>query len=169
MTSRSLSVVAVSALLSASCICALAQIPPPTPPAAAGQAPAQPAGTVQEELRALRQIIEQQSKQIDNLTAQVTRLGGELERRGQVPPAPASTINAEEAPTAKPVAPESTNVHIVVKGDSLDKIAKTHGTSVSELMKLNKITDPKKLQIGQQITLPPKPEAATQPEKKEGQ
>ena len=142
------------------------QTPQPTPGAS---------GSVQEELRALRQLIEQQSKQIDNLTAQITRLGGELERRGQVPPAPSTAISSETAPTAKPVEPENTNangnanVHIVVKGDSLDKIAKTHQTTIAELMKLNKITDPKRLQIGQQITLPPKPDAAAQPEKKEGQ
>ena len=64
-------------------------------------------------------------------------------------------------------------MHIVVKGDSLDKIAKQHNTTIAELQKLNKITDPKKLQIGQQLTLPPNatpaPAATPAPEKKEGQ
>jgi LysM repeat protein len=157
-------------------------------PVAQGQQAAPAAGSVQEELRALRQLIEQQSKQIDTLTAQVTRLGSEMERRGQVPPAPSSAVKPEEttpapapapgaAPAAKVVPPNGeapASVHIVVKGDSLEKIAKLHSTTIAELIKLNKISDPKKLQIGQQITLPapatpaPTPQP-TQPEKKEGQ
>ena len=71
---------------------------------------------------------------------------------------------AEFAPAPRVVAPTG-NVHIIVKGDSLDKIAKMHNTTIAELQRINKITDPKKLQIGQQIILPPT--AAT--EKKEGQ
>jgi 2',3'-cyclic-nucleotide 2'-phosphodiesterase/3'-nucleotidase len=55
---------------------------------------------------------------------------------------------------ARPVATPA-NTHIVVKGESLEKIAKTHGTTIAELQKLNRITDPKKLQIGQQLVLPP--------------
>ena len=167
MTHRFNAVVFSSALLCASWFAPVAQAQQGTPAA----------GSVQDELRALRQLIEQQSKQIDALTAQVTRLGAEMERRGQVPPAPATAVNTEEAtppaagapPTPKVVAPSAeapASVHIVVKGDSLDKIAKTHNTTIAELIKLNKISDPKKLQIGQQITLPT---PAAQPEKKEGQ
>jgi LysM repeat protein len=58
----------------------------------------------------------------------------------------------------------SAPVHIIVKGDSLDKIAKQHGVTITELQKLNKISDPKKLQIGQQLVLPP---TADKAEKKE--
>ena len=50
-----------------------------------------------------------------------------------------------------------------------DKIAKQHNTTIIELQKLNKITDPKKLQIGQQLTLPPTPASPAATEKKEGQ
>ena len=173
MTHRFNAVVFGSALLCATWFAPLAQ----------AQQGAPAAGTVQEELRALRQLIEQQSKQIDALTAQVTRLGSEMERRGQVPPSPATAVNTEEtappataaaaAPAAKVVSPGTSEapaaVHIVVKGDSLDKIAKQHSTTIAELIKLNKITDPKKLQIGQQINLPPQAPASAQPEKKEGQ
>lgn len=144
-------------------------------PLAYGQQPAPAGGAVAEELRALRQLIEQQSKQIDTLTAQITRLGGELERRNATPaatalPATAVEPGATESAPAPPVPPAppaarvvapAGNVHIIVKGDSLDKIAKQYNTTVAELQKLNKITDPKKLQIGQQISLPataPSPE-----------
>jgi nucleoid-associated protein YgaU len=44
-----------------------------------------------------------------------------------------------------------------VSRTSLEKIAKAHGTTIPDLMKLNRIKDPKKLQIGQQLTLPPEP------------
>ena len=70
---------------------------------------------------------------------------------------PAAPDNTEFAiPAARPVAPHPpANVHIVVKGESLEKIAKSHGTTVPELQKINRISDPKKLQIGQQLLLPP--------------
>ena len=194
MTPRIHSIVGCGALMLAAWFSPIAQ---------AQTAPNAPApGAVQEELKALRQMIEQQSKQIDALTAQITRLGGELERRNMATPATPLAENKETpdagpapapagaaaagsapgtgaavaAPTAKVVTPAG-NTHIVVKGDSLDKIAKQNNTTIAELQKLNKITDPKKLQIGQQIILPPKGDAATPtpttttptPEKKEGQ
>jgi LysM repeat protein len=188
MTPRIHSIVGCGAFMLAAWFAPITHAQEGAPPAA---------GSVQEELKALRQLIEQQSKQIDTLTAQITRLGGELERRNMVTPsaglaenkdtpdvgaspapagaAPAGTAptaaGTAAAPTAKVVSP-APNTHIVVKGDSLDKIAKQNNTTVADLLKLNKIADPKKLQIGQQINLPPKDPAATPapaPEKKEGQ
>jgi N-acetylmuramidase/LysM domain len=44
-------------------------------------------------------------------------------------------------------------VHTVVKGDTLGKISKTSGVSVSELQNINHLPDPNKLKIGQQISL----------------
>jgi LysM repeat protein len=109
---------------------------------------------VQTELQALRKLIEQQNEQIARLSTEVARLGALLE--GHKPdaatpnPAPPGTADAPRPPVVPPA-----NVHIVVKGDSLEKIAKQHNILVTDLQKLNKISDPKKLQIGQQLTLPP--------------
>ena len=97
------------------------------------------------ELQSLRKQIELQSRKIDALTALVEHLNAKLEG------APAVATTETEAPVAKVV---NARTHIVVKGDSLDKIAKVHNVQVTELLKLNKITDPKKLQIGQQLALP---------------
>jgi LysM repeat protein len=112
------------------------------------------------EVKSLRQLVEQQAKQIETLTAQVARLNARVEAHPDAtPPAAERTApdNTEFAiPAARPVAPHPpANVHIVVKGESLEKIAKSHGTTVPELQKINRIPDPKKLQIGQQLLLPP--------------
>ncbi|MDM7954322.1 MAG: LysM peptidoglycan-binding domain-containing protein [Cyanobium sp. CZS 25K] len=43
----------------------------------------------------------------------------------------------------------------VVQGDTLEAIAARNGVSLQELIRLNKITKPEELQIGQQLKLPP--------------
>ncbi|MDR1955528.1 MAG: M23 family metallopeptidase [Treponema sp.] len=45
-------------------------------------------------------------------------------------------------------------VHIVQKGDTIYSIARSYKIDIEALMKVNGITDPQKLQIGQQLTLP---------------
>jgi LysM repeat protein len=115
------------------------------------------------EVKALKQLVDQQTKQIETLTAQIARLSARIEGNTEAAP-PAAERNAPATPeatefsipVARPVAPHAApNVHIVVKGESLEKIAKLHGTTVPDLQKINRITDPKKLQIGQQLLLPP--------------
>lgn len=115
------------------------------------------------EVKALRQMVEQQARQIETLSAQVARLGARIEGRSEAAPAtadrpaPPAADNTDFAiPAARAVAPHPpANVHIIVKGDSLEKVAKVHGTTIPDLLKINHIKDPKKLQIGQQILLPP--------------
>ena len=139
----------------------------------------EPAAT---ELAQLRKLVEQQNAKIDALSAQIARLSAQIDARAGVA-APAAVAVAPVAPATAPVpspapapaetpapaaAPAETEfaptprviaaapkVHIVVKGEALEKIAKIHKTTVAELQKLNNITDPKKLQVGQQLTLPP--------------
>ena len=109
------------------------------------------------EVKALRALVEMQALQIKELTAQVARLTAKIE--GGATPAPSATAGDStefSVPVARAVTPQApANVHIVVKGESLEKIAKAHGATTAELQKLNHITDPKKLQIGQQLMLPP--------------
>jgi LysM repeat protein len=110
------------------------------------------------ELQALRKLIEQQTKQLEALTGQVARLTEQVEGKS-----PAPTLTAPAAPAAAPAAepveasPAKVigDVHIVVKGESLDSIAKLYKTTAIDLQKYNRITDPKKLQIGQQLRIPP--------------
>ncbi len=117
------------------------------------------------EVKALRQTVEQQGRQLQELSAQVSRLNARAGVTAETPatsptpaaPPPPAADSAEFAiPAARAVPPHPpANVHIVVKGESLEKIAKSHGTTVPDLQKINRIPDPKKLQIGQQIMLPP--------------
>ena len=130
------------------------------------------------ELAQLRKIVEQQNAKIDVLSAQIARLSAQIDARAAVAaptaitvapvapapspvPAPAETpapaarpAGTEFAPTPRVIA-AAPKVHIVVKGEALEKIAKIHKTTVAELQKLNNISDPKKLQVGQQLTIPP--------------
>ena len=117
--------------------------------------------TVQAELAQLRKLVELQNTKIDALSAQVARLTVQLDAQAGLG-APRATPAIIAAPTVAPeVAPvprvlgSAPKVHIVVKGEALEKIAKQHGITVAELQKVNNITDPKKLQVGQQLTLPP--------------
>lgn len=60
-----------------------------------------------------------------------------------------------ELPRENKVAPSTPKISITVQsGDVLEKIAKTHNTSVKEIMKFNNLVNTK-LQIGQVIYLPP--------------
>ena len=45
------------------------------------------------------------------------------------------------------------NLHIVVKNDTLTKISKLHGVSIKELQTINHLPNPNKLDIGQSIIL----------------
>lgn len=111
--------------------------------------------SAQAELAQLRKLVELQNTKIDALSAQVARLSVQLDARaGLVPPAPAVVAEPDAAPVPR-VLGSAPKVHIVVKGEALEKIAKQHGITVAELQKVNNITDPKKLQVGQQLTLPP--------------
>ena len=54
----------------------------------------------------------------------------------------------------RPVTPTGPVVVTVQPGDSLSAIASVHGVSVSALMNANDLTDPDRLSVGQQLTIP---------------
>lgn len=86
-----------------------------------------------------------------------------------LPMAPAAPVGkpavaesaAADASAKKPAATiaatgpkDSGEVYTVLKGESPERIAKKLGVSYNDLMKLNHIDDPKKLQIGQKLHVP---------------
>ncbi len=63
-------------------------------------------------------------------------------------------VDAQIVPAEKPQVERTNTLEIIVKqGDSLDKIAKNYRTSVSELMKINRLVD-SRLHIGQILYVP---------------
>ena len=59
---------------------------------------------------------------------------------------------------------ESGKVYVVAKGDNPVAIAKKFKVSYDELLALNHIDDPRKLQIGQKLLIPAKPEKSKKSE-----
>lgn len=92
-----------------------------------------------------------------------TPSGGTMETRDVAPPAPP----AVKTPAAKPAGPVVTSAsatkagevpaaYTVAKGDNPYNIAKKFGVSYQDLLKVNNIEDPTKLQIGQVLKMPAK-------------
>ena len=61
-----------------------------------------------------------------------------------------------EVPIVSATAKAPPQSYVVAKGDTPTSIAKKFNTSSTDLLKLNKIDDPKKIQIGQTLKLPQK-------------
>lgn len=91
--------------------------------------------------------------------AEVVKLNGlKVEndlRIGQELRIPEAAKTAAKTPTPRPAATEP-GTYTVKKNDSLIKIANTLGVKYADLVKLNNIKDPKKLQEGQKLKVPKK-------------
>jgi LysM repeat protein len=123
-----------------------------------------------QEVHELRRDVQLQAKKIEALSEQILRLTQLMEERGRVtsitPSAPATaapTPTVQTTETAKPKAeaeipkaePVTPSVqHTVAKGETLTSIAKQYNIPLSDLQKLNKITNDRKLQIGQTLNVP---------------
>jgi LysM repeat protein len=86
----------------------------------------------------------------DNLTAIPSPQGPPL-ANALTPAAPMAPV---EAPAPAPAT--ATRTYAIKKGDSLWKIAKLEGLSVSELARANNLTKTSILKIGQKLTIPPR-------------
>jgi len=78
-------------------------------------------------------------------------------------PAPVSDRRPSATPQARPPvaqqtpvpgAPAASGTYIVKRGDTLYSIALEHGADYRELAQLNKIDDPAKIRVGQELSLP---------------
>jgi len=81
-------------------------------------------------------------------------------------PLPALTPEPKVAQTEKKAPKKQVSSELktvtIAKGDVLEKIAKEHGVSVQEIMKLNKLSN-SRLQIGQMLKVPPKAKTLSPP------
>ena len=70
-----------------------------------------------------------------------------------LPPVVAPKIDEVKAPVV-PVAEVGSKVYVVKSGDSLSRIAARCKVSKKDIIKLNNITNPDKIKVGQKLTLP---------------
>lgn len=82
-----------------------------------------------------------------------TLVPSDVEPSDAVPTEPAETAAAEPTPGPPETTPKP-KTYKVRRGDTLSEIAAEYGTTAKKLMKLNDITDPTKLRVGQVIELP---------------
>jgi LysM repeat protein len=129
----------------------------------------------QGDLEAIKAELRSQDDRINRLSAEVTRLAEALKDKGiVVEKGAAAAPKASPAPKAAPASPSPSatvpgtvgvdnpsptavggvRTHVVAKGETLIQIAKQYGVTVEDIEQLNKITDAKKLQIGQTLKIP---------------
>lgn len=107
------------------------------------------------------QVLKVPEKAVVQAAASVAAGAGKVaESAAKIPSAVASAVSPSQSAdsnaldASSPTQTGSTTEYTVVKGDNPWKIAKKFKISQDELMKANGITDPKKIQIGQQLKVP---------------
>ena len=124
-----------------------------------------------QEVHELRRDVQMQAKKIEALSEQILRLT-QLAETAKAAPAPtaqpppaATTQMVKTSPVAAAPAPPAPEIpkaeavpppvkHTVEKGETLTSIAKHYNIPLTDLQKLNKITNDRKLQIGQTLSVP---------------
>jgi len=134
-----------------------------------GSAPlvdAQEPKTAGEDMRAVRQLLEQQAHQLETLTEQVAKLSQLVEAShpasAAASPAAQNMPPVQETNPAPPAGPEPPKAeaadvgttHVVTRGETLTSIAELYKVSVGDLQKVNSIRNDRTLQIGQTLTIP---------------
>ncbi len=117
--------------------------------------------TVAQEVHELRRDVQLQTKKVEALSEQILRLTQLIEERNAVrtTPEPVAVPAAKPAAEPAPEIPKAEAVpplvqHVVAKGETLTSIAKQFNIAIGDLQKLNKITNERKLQIGQTLNIP---------------
>jgi len=117
------------------------------------------------QLEALAKKIDEQNAKIDALSQEVLKLEQQLAhaRPGVMvgEAAPAAPATAAAAGVSASHSPVEGNTHIVARGETLTSIAKMYKVTVDDLQKANHIEDGRKLQAGQNITIPTASPAAS--------
>lgn len=82
--------------------------------------------------------------------------GGEVAPPVEPPPAEEPPPAVEPTPEPPPAA-TGEQIHIVQPGDNLYRIAERYGFTYQELAAYNGIANPDRIDVGQQIKIPPRP------------
>jgi len=124
--------------------------------------------TEEAELETLHKLVEDQSKQIEALTEQVSHLTQLIEASRAAaaaatpvpappvvrPPAVQESTAPVSVATSGTVPADAAGTHVVTKGETLTSIAKHYKLTVGDLLKVNKIANDRMLQIGQTLVIP---------------
>jgi LysM repeat protein len=97
----------------------------------------------------------------DTRSSNLTGLTGQAPTHSSAKPAPKEETKHEKIKSTDHSASDSGKVYVVAKGDNPVAIAKKLKVSYDDLIELNHIDDPRKLQIGQKLLIP----KATKPRK----
>lgn len=73
---------------------------------------------------------------------------------GVTPPPSRTTTSATQLSAKPAVAAQAYTIYVVKKGDTLYRIAKRYHTTATELQRINGISDPTKLAVGQELKVP---------------
>jgi LysM repeat protein len=116
-----------------------------------------PLAGARSELELLQDRCAEQERQIRQLEEENVRLKS-MTGTAAAAPAPVAVPVKKEVAVAPTKPAKSTSAEplygIVRKGDTLEKVAKRHGTTTAELIKLNQIKKPSLIQVGQKLRLP---------------
>ncbi len=85
---------------------------------------------------------------------EVTKVAVKTESKAPVPPLESARPAASKSVITTPAVLDSGKIYTVVRGDNPVTIARHLKVSEADLLELNQITDPRKLQIGQKLHLP---------------
>ena len=134
-----------------------------------------------QEVHELRRDLQLQTIKLEALTLQIAELSRVIQTRDSARPSPepappaaaaVPATPARPAPAPEPEIPRAEAVppsiqHVVAKGETLTSIAKLYNIPLADLQKLNKITNDRKLQIGQTLNVPAPKVPETPAEKKD--
>lgn len=76
-------------------------------------------------------------------------------------PTPVTTATPVPPPTATPT--PAVTIYKVTPGDSVSRIAQQFGVTIEDIVTANKLADPRVLQVGQELIIPPTPTPTRQP------
>lgn len=104
----------------------------------------------------VQKSISENRKSIAELTSRVVEIGEILQgvSSQKVPVLRAEETGSIPVEAGSDVAIGTSGVHYVESGDTLSKIAKQYGVSLSDLQGANPSVNPRTLQIGQEIVIP---------------
>lgn len=105
-----------------------------------------------QKLGELEKIIEQQNRNLEHLQAAMQSLMAALGSS----PVPDDKVPTTEKTTKSSTSPNSNRIYIVKSGDSLEKIARRHQTTIQAIKELNGLTSDRII-VGKKLQLPEEP------------